>query len=252
MIYFLALILITIFFIYWLIKKQKPFSQPSIESEIEILTRYVDFYKSLNVKEKEEFITRLRNFLSHVKITGIKTQVDDVDKVLISAAAIIPIFGFKNWKYKNINEVLLYPNSFGDDFKLAGENRHTLGMVGSGPFQNVMILSKEDVRSGFMNDSGESNTAIHEFVHLVDKSDGSTDGIPLALLPHKYSLPWIELMHEEIQKIKKGDSDIFEYGATNQAEFFAVVSEYFFKQPELMEEKHPELFNMLKKIFTSE
>lgn len=252
MIYFLALIIITIFFTYWLIKKPKLHPQPIQQIEEEILLKHVEFYRNLNENDRKSFITRLRLFLSKVKITGIKTTVEDIDRVFVAAGAIIPIFGFKNWKYKNINEVLLYPNSFGDDFKLAGENRHTLGMVGNGPLQNVMILSKHDVRSGFMDDTGESNTTIHEFVHLVDKSDGATDGIPLSLLPYKYSVPWLQLMHEEIQKIKKGDSDIYAYGATNQAEFFAVVSEYFFKQPDLMEEKHPELFNMLKEIFTSE
>ena len=252
MIYFLALIIITIFFTYWLIKKPKLLPQPIQQIEEEILLKHVEFYRNLNENDRKSFITRLRLFLSKVKITGIKTTVEDIDRVFVAAGAIIPIFGFKNWKYKNINEVLLYPNSFGEDFKLAGENRHTLGMVGNGPLQNVMILSKQDVRSGFMDDTGESNTTIHEFVHLVDKSDGATDGIPLSLLPYKYSVPWLQLMHEEIQKIKKGDSDIYAYGATNQAEFFAVVSEYFFKQPDLMEEKHPELFNMLKEIFTSE
>ncbi len=252
MVYFIVLIIIVLSFAYWLIKKPKLNPQPSILIEKEILENHVEFYKNLNVSDKDIFINRIRTFLDKVRITGIKTNVEDIDRIFIAAGAIIPIFGFKNWKYKNINEILLYPNSFGDDFKLAGENRNTLGMVGSGPYQNVMILSQTDVRSGFMIDSGESNTTIHEFVHLVDKTDGATDGIPLSLLPYKSSMPWIHLMHEEINKIKEGKSDIYPYGATNQAEFLAVVSEYFFKQPQLMEEKHPELFNMLKEIFTSE
>ena len=252
MIMFLILIIIIILFAVWLITKQKSINQPSLLIEKEILETHVEFYKNLNLSDKDIFLNRLRIFLDKVRITGIKTNVEDIDKVLIAAGAIIPIFGFKNWRYKNINEILLYPNSFGEDFNLVGKNRHTLGMVGNGPYQNVMILSKEDVRSGFINESGESNTTIHEFVHLVDKTDGATDGVPLSLLPYKYSVPWLQLMHEEIKKIKQGKSDIYAYGATNQAEFFAVVSEYFFKQPDLMEEKHPELFNMLKEIFTSD
>lgn len=248
----ILLIAIVIAFAIWLFKKPALQTQPSIKTEKDILLKDVSFFKNLSEDDKENFLSRLRHFLDKVKITGVKTNVEDIDKVLIAAGAIIPIFAFKNWEYKNINEILLYPNSFGDDFKLSGESRYTLGMVGNGPMQNVMILSKEDVRRGFINEGGESNTTIHEFVHLVDKTDGDTDGLPSALLPHKYSLPWLKLMHEEIQKIKDGKSDIYPYGATNQAEFFAVVSEYFFKQPHLMQENHPELFDMLNKIFTTQ
>ena len=56
-------------------------------------------------------------------------------------------------------------------------------------------------------------------------------------------------MHEEIQKIKKGESDIDPYGASSESEFFAVASEYFFERPELLKNKHPELYERLSNIF---
>jgi Mlc titration factor MtfA (ptsG expression regulator) len=56
-------------------------------------------------------------------------------------------------------------------------------------------------------------------------------------------------MSEEIGKMKNNHSDINIYGATNKAEFFAVASEYFFQQPHLFKEKHPELFELMEKIF---
>ena len=252
MIYFILFIIISILFGWWLIKKPEHNLQPSIEVEKEILERHVEFYRNLDLNDKNNFLLRIRSFLKKVRITGIKTDVENIDRVLIAAGAVIPIFGFKNWEYKNINEILLYPNSFGENFKLKGSSRNTLGMVGNGPMQNVMIISKEDVRSDFIYDLEKHNTIIHEFVHLIDKSDGETDGIPLSLLAYKYSLPWLQLMHEEIQKIKNNNSDINPYGSTNQAEFFAVVAEYFFQSPELMREKHPELFKMLEMIFNPE
>jgi len=39
------------------------------------------------------------------------------------------------------------------------------------------------------------------------------------------------------------------YGATNTTEFFAVISEYFFEQPELLKSNHPDLFEMLGRIY---
>ncbi len=112
-------------------------------------------------------------------------------------------------------------------------------MVGNGPMQNVMLISQSDLRNGFLNAKDKSNTGIHEFVHLIDKTDGATDGSLESLLPHEYALPWLKRIHQEITLIKAGRSDINPYGATNEAEFLAVASEYFFEQPEKMEKTSP-------------
>ena len=55
-----------------------------------------------------------------------------------------------------------------------------------------------------------------------------------------------------MEEINDDKSDIREYGGTNQAEFFAVVSEYFFERPDLLETKHPELYKMLQMCFNPE
>ena len=44
-------------------------------------------------------------------------------------------------------------------------------------------------------------------------------------------------------------SDINQYGGSSKIEFFAVASEYFFERPKLMAKKHPELYDILEKIF---
>ena len=41
----------------------------------------------------------------------------------------------------------------------------------------------------------------------------------------------------------------YPYDATHQAEFFAVISEYFFEQRDLLKETHPELYALVLKIF---
>ena len=113
----------------------------------------------------------------------------------------------------------------------------------------MMILSQYELRQAFISKTSKSNVAIHEFVHLVDKTDGAVDGIPEFLLEKKYILPWLDLMQKKIEDIIDDKSDINPYGATNQAEFFAVVSEYFFERPDMLKSKHPELYELLKKIF---
>ena len=233
------------------IKKKKIIKAGPIQKHYRaLLAAEVPFYGQLNKIKQQQFEERLQQFLTQVKITGVKTIVEDIDRVLIAASAVIPIFNFPRWEYINLHEVLLYPDSFDHDFEQQGAGRNILGMVGSGAFNHVMILSQFELRQAFSNKTGKSNTGIHEFVHLVDKTDGEIDGLPESLLDKKYIMPWLQLMQKEIESIKDNSSDIDAYGATNPAEFFAVAAEYFFERPELLKEKHPELYELLGKIFS--
>ena len=54
----------------------------------------------------------------------------------------------------------------------------------------------------------KKNTAIHEFVHLIDKTDGTIDGIPELLLEKQYTIPWIDLIKNKIDEIY--DIEFFE------------------------------------------
>jgi Mlc titration factor MtfA (ptsG expression regulator) len=214
-----------------------------------VLIHKVNFYSALNPEDKKLFEFEIQEFLLNCRITGIDTNVEITDHILIASSAVIPIFAFPEWKYTNLQEVLLYSDSFNDEFKTKGKDRTILGMVGTGYMSGKMILSQKALRLGFSNEKDKSNTAIHEFVHLIDKKDGATDGIPNALLSKQYAIPWLSMINSEIDAIYAGQSDINPYGATNKAEFFAVASEYFFEQPKLLSKKHPELYRLMEKVF---
>lgn len=244
----LIIIAVSVFFVLFYKKPRRKIALPAGCKNL--LQEHVLFYRSLNDKEKTKFEEKLKEFLGYVRITGVNTTVEDLDRLLVAASAVIPIFGFPAWKYYNLREVILYPESFDRDEFLGNNNsRNTLGMVGNGPMQGVMILSKPALHNGFANEQGKENTGIHEFVHLLDKEDGYVDGLPEALLKRQYAIPWLELMNENIKAINEGKSDINIYGATNKAEFFAVASEYFFERPDIFQEKHADLYNMMTKIF---
>ena len=240
-------------FIFWLMyqwrDKKTIVSGPFPTAYREILNQHVSFYQSLSTDGKASFEKRIMVFLSSIKITGIHTSIEDIDKVLIASGALIPVYAFPDWEYINLHEVLLYPDSFNEKFAIEGNERNVLGMVGSGAMQHVMILSRPSLRQGFINHTDKSNTAIHEFVHLIDKTDGEVDGIPESLLNKQYILPWLTMIHQQIKEIIAGHSDINTYGATNQAEFFAVASEYFFERPDLLQTNHPELYKLLEQVF---
>ena len=211
-----------------------------------------DLQEKLGEQGKETFEERVKHFLSDVKITGVNAIAEDIDRLLIAAGAIIPVYAFPDWQYVNLHEVLLYPGAFNEDFDQGGSNRHISGMVGTGAMQHVMIITKWQLRQGFINNNDAHNTAIHEFVHLIDKMDGTMDGVPEIILERKYIDRWKNMMDSTILQMKNYGSDIDMYGATNQAEFFAVISEYFFEQPDLLKANHPELYEMLERIYKTE
>jgi Mlc titration factor MtfA (ptsG expression regulator) len=216
-----------------------------------ILLEKVKFYKDLDADRQIEFQNRMMQFLAEVRIEAVQFELEDVDRVLIAASAIIPVFGFEEWHYNYLSTVILYPNYFNQNLYFDGEaeNKNIAGMVGTGIYENKMILSRKALHHGFVNPMDKKNTAIHEFVHLIDKEDGLTDGIPENLWNNNNSIPWLDLIHKKMEKINNNKSDIRNYGGTSQVEFFAVAAEYFFERPKLMERKHPELYKMLKDCF---
>lgn len=246
--YLILLVFLVVALYLILRKRQRKFIVLSKEDR-KLLAENVDFYKALNKKQKQRFELKLSDFLANVAIEGVGTEVTALDRVLVGASAVIPIFGFNDWKYQNLGTVVLYPDTFNKDFEFAAGDRNILGMVGDGYMNGQMILSQSALRHGFSKSAGNSNTGIHEFVHLIDKSDGATDGIPQHLIKHEYVMPWVKMMHQEIRKIDDNRSDINPYATTNEAEFFAVVSEYFFENPERLKDRHPDLYANLSRIF---
>ncbi|AXG73006.1 peptidase [Flavobacterium arcticum] len=217
-----------------------------------LLLDNVIYYRKLPKDKQIVFQQRIMKFLSEVYIDGVELEITDLDKILIASSAVIPVFGFDDWHYNNLSGVLLYPDYFNKDLDFAdtAESRNIGGLVGNGRFENKMILSRKALHHGFMNTTDKNNTGIHEFVHLIDKMDGSIDGVPKILLTHQYAIPWLNIIHEKMEAINNDKSDIREYGGTKQAEFFAVASEYFFERPDLLKRKHPKLYKMMMDCFS--
>jgi MtfA peptidase len=226
------LILATFLLVNSLSKKAKTEVHPK-ESIINsnFLEENILFYKKLTPSQKKQFEFEMDEFLDEVQITPINTTIDTSHKIYIAASAVIPVFAFDK------------------HFNSKGNNRNTLGMVGTGYLGGKMLLSKHAIELGFKNKTDKNNTAIHEFIHLIDKADGDIDGVPKVLLDKQYTIPWIDMIFKEMEKRKKTDTDINDYGYTNEVEFFAVISEYFFERPDLLKQKHPHLYSMLEKVF---
>lgn len=235
--------------------KKTPWTKPTKpfpDNYKDILQKKVAFYNSLNDPDKKTFEFKIQEFLLNHRITGIECDVSIEDNLLVAASAIIPVFRFPKWKYTNLYEVFLYPEHFNDHHEIKGCGRTILGMVGTGYMDGKMVLSKRALHHGFDNETDKKNTAIHEFVHLIDKIDGKIDGIPEILLENQCSIPWIDLIEQKMEDIYNDKSDINQYGGTSRIEFFAVASEYFFERPKLLSKKHPELYKILEDMFNQD
>ena len=180
-------------FIYWLVRRRcvrrlRIMEQPFPASWEQVLESHVAFFRALPDDEKERFRQLVKIFLDEVRITGIQTEVDDTIRVLVAASATIPIFGFHDWEYHRLGEVLVYPVSFSEEYQTTGTaDENILGMVGLKQIRGVMILSKPSLLAGFDTPSTRDNVGIHEFAHLVELEEAEY-GLPP-------EVPWQAVKH---------------------------------------------------------
>jgi len=240
-------------FIYWSLRRRclrrlRIMKQPFPASWEQVLQSHVAFFRALSDDEKERFRQLVKVFVDEVRIIGIRTEIDDTVRVLVAASAVIPIFGFHDWEYHRLGEVLVYPNSFDEKYHATGSaDEHTLGMVGLKHLRGVMILSKPSLLAGFDSPASRDNVGIHEFAHLVEQEEvehGLPPEIPWQAVKH-----WVHYVKRELSHPSRNRSYINSYAYTNEHEFFAVLAEYFFKSPDLVRKKDPQLYAMLQEMF---
>lgn len=220
--------------------------QPFPDQWEQILRLHVTFFKSLNEMEKARFRQLVQIFLDEVQITGIRTEVDETIRVLVAASAVIPIFGFHDWEYHRLREVLIYPDSFDEAYQNTGE-ASIVGMAGLHHLSGVMILSKPALLAGFARHAGQHNVGVHEFAHLFEKEAGEY-GLPPEV-PWPAVRQWLKYVARELARPSKRGAHINAYAYTNEHEFFAVLAEYFFTSPESLKRRDPGLYALLRDLF---
>jgi Mlc titration factor MtfA (ptsG expression regulator) len=83
--------------------------------------------------------------------------------------------------------------------------------------------------------------------------DGRADGTP-PLASDEELQRWREVCERAFlalrERSERGEATfIDEYGATTEAEFFAVVTEHFFENPSAMRETEPELYEVFRAFY---
>ncbi len=128
-----------------------------------------------------------------------------------------------------------------------------VSLSGQAVYHGPVVLAWRDARLAGRRPFSGVNVVWHEFAHQLDMLDGEIDGAPL-LESREQSDRWRTVMTAEFKRLisesEAGvDTLLDDYGATNEAEFFAVATEAFFDVPGLLEDEHPELYALFADYF---
>jgi Mlc titration factor MtfA (ptsG expression regulator) len=119
--------------------------------------------------------------------------------------------------------------------------------------RGLVVLAWDHVLSGAAQPRDGQNVVLHEFAHQLDSEDGVMNGTPDLGARARFT-SWGHVLGDEFselsQRLHAGRrSDIDPYGATNPAEFFAVLTEMFFEKPRALKRRHPELYQELAAFY---
>jgi len=213
------------------------------ETQVEVLKEEFSFYNSLSKKHQLQFQHRVVSFISNKEyIAREGFIITERIKVLIAATGCMLSFGRKNYGYRLIEYILVYPEEF---YSTINEAYHKGEF---NPKGKALVLSWKDFEEGYDISNDNRNLGIHEFMHAMQLeakhgSDGDSDRFE-----KQFQNVLKQLTKPEI-KDKLIDTRYFrDYAFTNQYEFMAVMAEYFFESPKEFKNIFPELYGYTKKL----
>lgn len=194
-------------------------------------------------------------FLAEKSFIGCQSQViTDEVRVTIAAQACLLLLGHERPDcYPRLRQVLVYPDAFVVNRErslgagLVQEQRRT--MAGESWTQGQVILSWAEVVAGAEDPSDGRNVTLHEFAHQIDQDTGAADGRPWRPSAAKRQR-WTTVMGEAFERLRNEASTVIdEYGASEPAEFFAVVTEAFFERPQDLAVEAPAVYGELVALY---
>ncbi len=193
-------------------------------------------------------------FLGQKSITGAQDlEVTPSMKVAVAAQACLLILNLGVEYFDGWVEVILYPGAF----LVQHPERDSLGLVRDGAsaltgeswLRGPVVLSWDDVERDSYHDHAGHNVVLHEFAHKLDGFNGVANGTP-PLRRGMTRKGWADAMGAAYAalclQVAGGKSAYLNpYAATNPAEFFAVLSEYFFTAPDALKKCCPSVHRQL-------
>ncbi|CAA0094025.1 Protein MtfA [BD1-7 clade bacterium] len=243
--------------VYPLLRKRKALALPLSDEWRSIIESSVPYYPRFTSEEQQHLERLIKYFLVEKVFFGCAGLViTDEIRVTIAAQASLLVLHKGSDAYPKLHYILVYPSGFSVERDQVGaggvvENRR-MHMLGESWHNGKIILSWEDVRKDSHESGTGHNVVLHEFSHQLDSETGAANGTPL--LPNKDYQRWANILDTELSALRYAaslqiDSVMDKYGATSEAEFFAVATETFFGKPYQLAQRHSELFQILVKYY---
>jgi len=206
---------------------------------------------SLEQQENQRLINLAQQLLQQKLLVPLQgLELNTLMQQRIALLLALPVLELGGDWLDGFNEIQLYPGPFvvNDDW----QDEH--GLVHSGPQiqsgisweQGPLVLNWLEIQDSF--DCSGFNLVIHEVAHKLDmRNGGQANGVPP--LARAELRAWeqdltaaMQQLQEEVELVGEDAASIDPYAATDAAECFAVLSEYFFSAPELLVERFPTLY----------
>jgi Mlc titration factor MtfA (ptsG expression regulator) len=236
---------------------EKPFS-PEWEST---LNRNVAHYRRLGESDREHLHALIQVFVAekHWEGRGGLHLTDEI-RVTIAAQACLMVLALPHDLFRQVESIFVYPSTVVTPrrkpgvFEFSGDiESGAVPILGEARLRGPVILVWDSILQTARHPEGGHNLVYHEFAHKLDMLTGRADGTPP--LEGKERLHrWVEVCSREFLRLRSLSqagkrSFLDSYGATNEAEFFAVATEQFFDQPVEMKKRCPELYEVLHDFY---
>jgi hypothetical protein len=243
-------------------QREKILEQPLPEEHVRVLERNVPHYARLTAEAQKRLRELVQVFVTekHWEGCGGLTLTDEM-KLTIAAQACLLVLELPHRLYENVESIFVYPSSVLRPEQQDGVFVRSRKLVASGPIallgeahsRGPVVLAWDRVLRDAQRPRDGHNLVYHEFAHKLDMLDGDADGTP-PLATRAERTRWQEVCEAAFLDLRERagrgqPTFIDEYGATNEAEFFAVVTEHFFDQPTALRREEPALYQVLQEFY---
>jgi Mlc titration factor MtfA (ptsG expression regulator) len=123
-------------------------------------------------------------------------------------------------------------------------------LIGESWSRGPLIVSWEDVERDLLTTASGRNVVIHEIAHKLDMLNGAADGFPLLHIGMEVK-DWSTTLSTAYESLVRRVEHhhrvcLNPYAATSPAEFFVVISEYFFCAPDILQTQFPNVYEQLQ------
>ena len=213
----------------------------------------------------DDEIERLREkvvlFLHEKSIVGARGHVvTPRQRVVIALQACVLVLNLDSRFYQGWENVIVYPDEFVPGWEWEDEagvvHRNEDAMAGEAMKGGPVVLSWADVEASQDWDATGMNLAIHEFAHKIDMRNGDANGcppLPAEMPPNTWKKTMLSAYDHFRMCVERGDrTTIDPYAAESPGEFFAVLSEVFFVDPELLLHEYPLVYQQFARFYRQE